>query len=151
MNSQPSCPSAYCVLLIKRWKSLWLLPSFCQQRRTLFHWFAKPSHCSSRVPLLLSSRLCSTFGLYCHRKANELAHILQKSEELFDFGFLPLLAAFLGVEEVIRDNNLSTQMGSCCCLQTDTCDQRKKAIYHSSLNGSIYVISQEVKLLVLRR
>ena len=44
--------------------------------------------------------LLNTFRIFkCIAK--ELAHIPQKSEGPLEFGFLPLLGAFLGVKEVI--------------------------------------------------
>ena len=111
----------------KTWKSLGFLPSICQQRRTLFQWMANgyfrcniPKHVIEwrsitkqlRYRLILvhechCSRACSTFGIYCQqiaKKEKKIAHILQKSEQLFDFGFLPILVAFLGVEEVAWDD-----------------------------------------------
>ena len=56
----------------------------------------------------MSATPFNTFGIFkCIAK--ELAHILQKSEGPLKFGFLPLLGAFLGVEEVVCDNILDTR------------------------------------------
>ena len=85
--------------------------------------------------------------------AKELAHILQKSEGLLEFGFLPLLGAFLGVEVVLDDIlNTRTNTRTFYCLQTDTCNQlNKHAICRSNIIGPIELIGQGVELLVTRR
>ena len=49
---------------------------------------------TSATPFLNNFRI-----FYC--MAKELAHILQKLEGPLEFGFLPLLGAFLGVKEVV--------------------------------------------------
>jgi len=69
----------------------------------------------------MSTTPCNTFGInfpqICktsyqdsHKKQ---AHILQKLEGLLDFGFLPLSAAFFGVEEVVSHDILNIRMHVC--------------------------------------